>query len=111
MYVLPSYYPEGTPRTVLEAMSMGRAIITADSVGCRETVIVGRNGYLVAPRDAAAVADAMQQFIQDPGLIASMGVASRQLAEQRFDVHKVNQAILEGLSLCRGRSEPPSSSV
>lgn len=65
VYVLPSYR-EGTPRTVLEAMSMGRAVITTDAPGCRETVIDGKTGFLVPVKDAEAVAEKMIKFIENP---------------------------------------------
>lgn len=98
VYVLPSYH-EGMPRTVLEAMAMGRAIITTDVSGCRETVIDGRNGYLVPARDAAALATAMKRFIDEPAQVASMGAESRRLAEERFDVRDVNRVILKTMGL------------
>lgn len=98
VYVLPSYR-EGTPRTVLEAMAMGRPIITTDAPGCRETVIDGSNGYLVPVKAVDKLAAAMEQFILNPQLIASMGAASRKLAEDKFDVHAVNQAMLEAMDL------------
>jgi glycosyltransferase involved in cell wall biosynthesis len=98
VYVLPSYYPEGIPRTVLEAMATGRPIVTTDSTGCRETVRGdGANGVLVPPRDAAALAAAMRRFIDEPGLIAPMGLASRRYAEEHFDVREVNRTILNAL--------------
>lgn len=99
VYVLPSHYREGVPRSILEAMSMGRAIVTTDAPGCRETVVPGRNGFLVPPRDADALATAMERFILDPGLVPSMGAASRVLARQRFDVDRVNDAILAFMGL------------
>lgn len=92
VYVLPSYR-EGTPRTVLEAMAMGRAIITTDTPGCRETVIDGRNGYLVPMKDSQTLAKIMELFIIEPGLIPTMGAESRKIAEDRYDVHKVNAII------------------
>lgn len=98
VYVLPSYR-EGTPRTVLEAMSMGRAIITTDAPGCRETVVEGENGFLVPVNDAAALANAMLQFIEQPELIATMGKHSREMAEQKYDVEIVNRQMLEGMGL------------
>lgn len=98
VYVLPSYR-EGTPRTVLEAMSMGRAIITTDAPGCRETVIEGENGFLVPIKDADALAKAMIRFIEQPELIASMGKRSREIAEQKYDVEIVNRQMLEGMGL------------
>ena len=94
VYVLPSYR-EGTPRSVLEAMAMGRAIVTTDAPGCRETVIHGKNGLLVPPRDAEALYEAMLRFVREPGLAAEMGPASRRLAEEKFDVRTVNSNLLE----------------
>lgn len=98
IYVLPSYR-EGTPRTVLEAMAMGRPIVTTDAPGCRETVIDGYNGYLVPVKSVDKLAAAMEKFIIDPELITRMGTASRQLAEEKFDVHAVNQIMLEEMGL------------
>ena len=94
VYVLPSYR-EGVPRSTQEAMAMARPVITTDAPGCRETVIDGVNGFLVPPRDVDALVRAMERFVQQPELIVEMGQASRQLAEERFDVHKINQRILE----------------
>jgi len=97
--VLPSYYREGVPRSLQEAMAMGRALITTDWVGCRDTVVSGYNGFLVPVRDGAALAAAMRCFIEQPGLIEKMGAASRRLAEQRFDVRRVNGLILQAMGL------------
>jgi glycosyltransferase involved in cell wall biosynthesis len=96
--VLPSYH-EGTPRSILEAMAMGRAVITTDAPGCRETVREGRNGMLVPVRDSAGLAAAMRRFIDEPELSLRMGREGRTLAEERFDVHAVNAAIIETLGL------------
>ncbi len=93
VYVLPSYR-EGTPRTVLEAMSIGRAIITTDAPGCRETVIHGKNGFLVPIQSAESLASAMEIFIKDTALIISMGRESRDIVEQKYDVRKVNEFML-----------------
>ena len=98
IYVLPSYR-EGTPRSSLEAMAMGRPIVTTDAVGCRETVEDGVNGFLVAVRDSASLAEGMEKFIRDPSLIARMGAESRRIAERKFDVHRVNAAIIEAAGL------------
>jgi glycosyltransferase involved in cell wall biosynthesis len=98
VYVLPSYR-EGMPRTVLEAMAIGRAIVTTDVPGCRETVVEGDNGFLVPARDVGALASAMQRFITQPELAITMGARSREVAEQRFDVHRVNAAMLEAMDL------------
>lgn len=98
-FVLPSYR-EGTPRSVLEAMAVGRPILTADSPGCRETVIHGVNGYLVPPRNVQDLAQAMFLFIhQSEQETERMANASLALVRQRFDVRKVNISIVESLGL------------
>jgi glycosyltransferase involved in cell wall biosynthesis len=99
VYVLPSYYREGVPRSTQEAMAMARPVITTDASGCRETVVDGVNGFLVPPRDVDALVRAMERFILQPELIITMGQASRKLAEERFDVHKINQRILEVIGI------------
>ena len=93
VYVLPSYR-EGTPRSVLEAMAMARAIITTDAPGCRETVIDGDNGFLVPPRDVDSLHRAMLRFVEQPELAAPMGRGSRRLAEQRYDVTEVSRTLM-----------------
>jgi len=98
VYVLPSYR-EGTPRTVLEAMAMGRAVITTDAPGCRETVVDGDNGFLIPVKDADALAQAMLRFIEQPELITQMGQRSRVIAEEKYDVHKVNAQMLNRMNL------------
>jgi glycosyltransferase involved in cell wall biosynthesis len=99
VFVLPSYYREGVPRTNLEALAVGRPIVTTDWVGCRETVEHGVNGFLVAPKDAAALAEAMARYLHEPSLVERHGRASRALAERRFDVRAVNALMLEALHL------------
>jgi glycosyltransferase involved in cell wall biosynthesis len=98
VYVLPSYR-EGMPRTVLEAMAMGRPVITTDVPGCRDTVTPGVNGYLVPANDPQAIAAAMLQFVQKPDLAESMGRVSRRFVEERYDVRKVNAVMIEAMSL------------
>ena len=90
VYVLPSRYGEGVPRSILEALSTGRAVITTDAPGCRDTVIPGESGYLVKPGDAEALAVAMAHAIEDPRRTAAMGKAGLRLAQERFDVRAVN---------------------
>lgn len=96
VYVLPSYR-EGTPRSVLEALAIGRAVVTTDAPGCRETVDQDHNGFLVPPRDTAALEAAMERFILNPELIPTMGQASLELARSKYDVHQVNAHILSVL--------------
>lgn len=98
-FVLPSYYREGVPRTILEAMAMGRAIITTDAPGCRETVADRENGYLVPPRSVDALVDAMRELIEQPGMAAAMGQRSRQIAKQKYDVHAVNAVMLDEMGV------------
>jgi glycosyltransferase involved in cell wall biosynthesis len=99
IFVLPSYYGEGLPRTILEAMSMGRPILTTDNVGCRETVIPGENGYLVPKANAQALAERMIWFIENRDQWERMGIRSRELAEEKYDVHKVNAQLMEIMGL------------
>jgi glycosyltransferase involved in cell wall biosynthesis len=99
VYVLPSYYREGTPRSALEAMAMGRPIITTDAPGCRETVMEGENGFLIPIKDSKALAKAMERFIEAPDLIHRMGEASRNYAVDKFDADKVNAKIVSVMGL------------
>jgi glycosyltransferase involved in cell wall biosynthesis len=98
VFVLPSYR-EGTPRSVLEAMATGRAVVTTDAPGCRETVVDSVNGFLVPVKDAAALCAALRRFVENPGLAAQMGAASRQLAVDKFDVEKVVSTMVEAMEL------------
>lgn len=98
IYVLPSYR-EGTPRTVLEAMAMGRPVITTDAPGCRETVTDEVNGFLVPVKSVDGLTETMEKFITDTALISTMGKASRQIAEEKFDVHAVNNFMLKEMGL------------
>lgn len=98
VFVLPSYR-EGTPKSVLEAMAMGMPIVTTDVPGCRETVIHGHNGLLVPVKNSKALAGAMEQFILDPLMIKSMGANSREMAENKYDVIKVNAHIRKTMQI------------
>lgn len=98
VYVLPSYR-EGTPRTVLEAMAMGRPIITTDTQGCRETVKDGENGFLVPIKDAEAVAEKMVWFLDHPEKTPEMGNESLNYVREKFDVNKVNAEMIRIMEL------------
>lgn len=98
VYVLPSYR-EGTPRTVLEAMAMGRPVITTDAPGCRETVVDGDNGFLVPVKSVEELAEAMTRFIEDPELARRMGSRSRLIAEEKYDVRRVNAVMLREMGV------------
>lgn len=98
VYVLPSYH-EGTPKTVLEAMAMGRPIVTSDAPGCRETVENGVNGYLVPVKDINSLEKCVSNILADDMLAAKMGNESRRIAEEKYDVNKVNADILKIMNL------------
>ena len=78
---------------------MGRAIVTTDAPGCRETVINGRNGFLVSPRSVDALVSSLEKFIADPGLAAQMGRVSREIAVSKYDVRKVNEVMMREMHL------------
>ena len=103
--VLPSYR-EGTPRSLLEAMAMGRPLITTDVPGCREVVQAGKNGWLIPHKNVVALVQAMREVIQaSADTLVSMGGEGRRMAISRFDVNLVNADILAVLEL---RPELPS---
>jgi|SRR5690554_758742 len=92
VFVLPSYR-EGVPRSTQEAMAIGRAVITTDVPGCRETVIDGVNGFIVPPWSSLALAEKMISFIEQPELIEKMGRESFRIAQEKFDASKVNESL------------------
>jgi glycosyltransferase involved in cell wall biosynthesis len=98
IFVLPSYR-EGVPRSTQEAMAIGRAIITTDVPGCRETVIDGVNGFLVPKWNPEALAEKMIYFIEHPEQIRLMGAESYKLAVNKFDAEKVNERLIRILGL------------
>lgn len=98
VYCLPSYH-EGLPRTVIEAMAHGRPILTTTAPGCKETVIEGENGYKVEPQSSIALTKAMLTMINNKTQLAHMGLCSRRLAEEHYDVTKVNRVIMSKLLL------------
>jgi len=98
VFVLPSY-GEGMPRSTLEALAIGRAIVSTQVSGCRETVEERVNGFLVPARDAEALERAMRRFLDDPSLAIRMGPESRRIAERDFDVHRVNEHMIRALGL------------
>jgi len=98
VFVLPSYR-EGVPRSTQEAMAIGRPIITTDVAGCRETLVDGKNGFLVEKWNPKALAEKMIYFIEQPDQIEKMGIESYQIAQENFDADKVNQRLLNILGL------------
>lgn len=96
VFVLPSYR-EGTPRSALEAMSLGMPLIVADSPGCKETVVNGKNGFTVSTKSVPSLVHAMEAFIQNRDLVKTMGPYSRKLVEEKFEVEKVIDSILSAV--------------
>ena len=87
---IPSYYSEGLNRSLMEACSCGKPVITTTIDGCKETVVDGLNGYLVEPRDAASLVNAVEKYIKlSAEQKKQMSLESRKLAETRFDVKNV----------------------
>jgi glycosyltransferase involved in cell wall biosynthesis len=98
VYVLPSYH-EGLPRSTLEAMSMGRPIITTNASGCKETVEEGKNGFMVPVGSSEELARKMIWFIKNEEKIKIMGKRSRIIVENRFDVRGVNKEMMKILGI------------
>lgn len=98
VFVLPSYR-EGTPKTVLEAMATGRAIITTDAPGCKETLVDRENGFLVPIKNVDALVEKMVELINNPRLVREFGIRSRQIAEEKFSVETVNDTICKTMEI------------
>lgn len=86
---LPSYYGEGLPKSLIEAAACGRAVITTDMPGCRDAITPSVTGLLIPPRDAVALADAIQILIENPSRRHEMAKAGRELAEEVFTIENV----------------------
>lgn len=86
--VLPSYYREGVPRSLIEGLALGKSIVTTDTPGCRETLIDGQNGYFCEARNRASLANAIARIDKD--FLAQATGRSRQLCEEKFDVRELN---------------------
>ena len=91
----PSYYKEGLPKSLIEATAVGRPIVTTNSIGCKETVIDGYNGYLIPIKDSNTLAERLKILFEDEGLRQNMGRNSRMLAEKDFSIENVIQKHLE----------------
>jgi len=98
VFVLPSYH-EGMPRSVLEAMAIGRPILTTDTPGCNDTVIDGFNGWLVPKGDGNALERKMAWFLENNNKLEEMGKNSRKMAVDFFDVDVINRQIIDILKL------------
>ena len=99
VFIFPSYFPEGIPRCVLEAMAIGRPIITTNSIGCKETVIDGENGFKVPPRNTTALVEKIIWMINNSNRLEEMGRRSREICLQKFNINDVNNKIKATLGL------------
>jgi N,N'-diacetylbacillosaminyl-diphospho-undecaprenol alpha-1,3-N-acetylgalactosaminyltransferase len=95
VFVLPSYYREGIPVTVLEAMAMGLPVVATDVPGCREAVVAGETGFLVPPRNVDELVQAIRKLVEDPALRRRMGQAGRARAVQRFAIERITAQYLD----------------
>lgn len=95
IFAFPSYYKEGLPKSLIEAAAIGRPIITTNSIGCKETVKDGWNGYLIPIKDSDALAEKLSTLIDNKELREEMGKNSRILAEKDFSIDNVISRHLE----------------
>lgn len=93
VHVLPTYYREGLVMVNMEASSFGRAVISTDNIGTRETVKDGYSGFLVETKNAEAVAEKIIYFIENPDMVEQMGKNARKYAEEQFDQRVINDKI------------------
>jgi glycosyltransferase involved in cell wall biosynthesis len=91
----PSWYREGVPKSLIEATAIGRPIITCNSIGCKDVVEDGVNGFLIPIKDSAALAEKLRILIEDAELRRKMGEASRRIAERDFSIDIVIKKHLE----------------
>ncbi len=91
---LPTYYGEGLPKSLLEAAASGCGIVASDIPGCRELVESGVTGWLVPTRDVEALANVLQQAIEQPALRQQYGTAARALIETDFSMDHVARATI-----------------
>ena len=87
----PSYYMEGLPKSLIEADAIGRPIITSNSVGCKETLVDGYNGFLIQPKDVDALTEKLDLLLSDKDLRVKMGKNARKYAEDYFSIEVVKE--------------------
>ena len=95
VFVLPTYYREGVPRSIQEAMASSLPIITTDIDGCRELVCHGKSGFLIQPRSVNELVSYMFKFINNPEIILAMGREARNFAEINFDFNKIDEKLMK----------------
>lgn len=108
IFTLPTYFGEGLPRSILEAMAMGLPVVTTDIRGCREAVIPNQNGLIVPPRDTLNLTDALATLLANPTLRQQFGTASRQRVEAEFDESFVFQRLADWYQELGIRFSPPN---
>ena len=91
----PSYYREGVPKSLIDACAVGRPIVTTNSIGCKDVVDDGVNGFLIPIKDSKALTEKLRILIEDKELRVRMGKAARAKAELEFDIEKVIKKHLE----------------
>lgn len=89
IFVLPSYYPEGIPKVLLEAAASSCAVITTDHPGCKDAIITNKTGILVKPKDVSSLTNAFVALLSEEERIKSMGISGRKLAKETFSVKNV----------------------
>lgn len=95
--VLPSKYGEGVPRALLEGLACGRPLLSTRKPGCEGTIIEGFNGFFIEENDPTTMAHSLLKLSKDPKLCRRMGNASRQLAQDKYDVYRVNKKIIKAI--------------
>lgn len=91
---LPTYYGEGVPKVLIEAMACGRPIVTTDMPGCKDLIMERTNGLLVKPRDSVGLAESLSELVLDRSLCQRMGLEGRRIAENEFSLKKVTEETL-----------------
>ena len=91
----PSYYREGVPKSLIDACAIGRPIVTTASIGCKDVVDDGVNGFLIPVRDSDALAQKLRILIEDKELRVRMGKAAREKAEREFAIERVIERHLD----------------
>lgn len=99
VFVLPSYYREGIPRTLIEATAMGRPIITTDTPGCRETLIDGENGYFTKIKDASSLYKSINKIIDNKSNLQKMGNTSYKICAEKFNIAIINEKMIEIMNI------------
>jgi glycosyltransferase involved in cell wall biosynthesis len=98
---LPTYYREGLPKSLIEAVACGRPIVTTNVPGCREMVRQGGNGLLVEARDVSGLAEALKYLILNPNIRAKMGAIGRKIAEEEYSSERIIPQILTVYESCK----------